>query len=215
MTDDSEPTKQELLNRIEQLENTVATQQQSRSNLKLTRRGLLAAGGVSALGLASVGNVSGQSSGQVGTIGTANDRVDLFVEDLDVSGNTTGVGGGGVVSRTKVRLSSDSSADPVPLDDIIYDPDNAFDTGFNEYQAPSEGVFILNFSYRRSSDASSMQLELGDASVNTENEDSDAIGSATAIQELGNGETITLRNFFNTNLRGFETNTHISITQIA
>jgi hypothetical protein len=110
---DTEPTKQELLDRIEQLEDTVAAQQQSRSNLSLSRRSLLAAGGVGALGLGAIGNVTAQTSGQVGTIGTTNDRVDLFVQDLDVSGTATGISGGVLSSGDSItvhEIESESSA---------------------------------------------------------------------------------------------------------
>jgi hypothetical protein len=79
-----------LESRIETLEDKIARDQQQESNLKVTRRGLLAAGGVGALGLGALGNVSAGSN-QVGIIGTQNDRVDLFAEDIDVSGSAKGV----------------------------------------------------------------------------------------------------------------------------
>jgi len=117
----------ELENRIEQLEATT-------KKMMPTRRDALKFGGAAAIGAAAMSGTASAGSSQVGTIGDANNLVDVEAEDIDVSdtltvqdivvnGTANGpFGGGGVVLE---------SGDTITVEGIRTTTDEAFVTLYN------------------------------------------------------------------------------------
>jgi hypothetical protein len=95
MTDDSDPTKQELLDRVEQLESTVEKMLPSRREaLKLGAAGAASVGGVSLLS-----DSADASTGSAGQIGDPSNRPDLFADTVDAK-NFVGLSAGTALEST-------------------------------------------------------------------------------------------------------------------
>jgi len=108
MTD--EPDRQDLEDRVEQLESTI-------SKMLPSRRDALKLGGAALVGGAAMSGSASAGTQQAGTIGTANDPVDIESEDISnadtvttqdlvVNGTATGpFGGGGILLEAGDSIS--------------------------------------------------------------------------------------------------------------
>jgi hypothetical protein len=101
-----EPDRKQLEDRIDKLEQTVA-------KMLPGRRDALKMGGAAlAGGSLMAGSASAQNSGQVGTIGTDNDRVDVNAEDISaVLTNTERLGNGRLFAGAFDGVDADSRLD--------------------------------------------------------------------------------------------------------
>jgi len=211
------PTKAELHDRVRKLESTVEKLMPSRRDaLKLGAAGIAGAAGLSA-----TTQTADASTGSAGDIGDPNNRPDVFADTVDAN-QLSGVSSGGIKTKTRAFLSSNSSADPIPLDSVSYDPDNNFDTTANEYTVPADGTYLIAFQVRsNSSNNSGARLTVGvkangtklvDTELITENQF--ATVSATDIRELATGDTITLGNVKARFLSSGPENTFLSISRL-
>lgn len=204
--------------KIERLEKRIAELEKRQSRSALSRRSILA-GVLGVGGLAAMGNVSAQQN-QVGTIGTQNKRVDLFADTVDANQLTGSAGF--IKTKTRAFLSSNSSADPVPLDSVTYDPDNNFDTTTHEYTVPATGTYLMTFQGRLEQSVSSgsrlaLQLNKNGNTIVVAELNSDGVLStisATDIRELASGDNIALGNVKNVELFGNEKSTFLTICQL-
>jgi len=211
-----EPTKDDLHERVQQLESTV-------EKLMPSRRDTLRMGVAGLVGAAGVGATSGAataSTGSAGQIGDVNNRPDVFADTVDAN-QLTGVSTGGIKTKTRAFLSSNSSANPVPFDAVTFDPDNNFDTSANEYTVPANGTYLFSFQVRldgiSSGSKASFTLRQNGNDLVLINENSDGgfqTVSATDIRSLSSGDSIDLANKLNRGLIGSETDTYLTVTQL-
>jgi len=153
MTD--EPDRQDLEDRVDQLESTI-------SKMLPSRRDALKLGGAAMVGGAAMSGSASAGTQQAGTIGTENDPVDVESEDINnadtvttqdlvVNGTATGVRQD--LQGARVFLSSNQSitagARPkVQFDSEIYDSGNNFDTSSHAFTCPETGVYSANLQIR-------------------------------------------------------------------
>jgi hypothetical protein len=155
MTDDSDPTKQELLDRVEKLESTVETMLPSRRDaLKLGAAGAASVGGVSLLS-----DSADASTGSAGQIGDAQNRPDVFADTVDLN-SLNGVSAGGALTVTRAFLGTPSDLGQIPFDSISFDPDSNFDTQTGKYIVPESGIYQAHCSARANNDSGDLTLEL-------------------------------------------------------
>jgi len=125
MTD--EPDRQDLEDRVEQLESTI-------SKMLPGRREALKLGGAALVGGAAMSGSASAGTQQAGTIGTANNPVDLNSEDIDsVSVSTERIGderhyagafdGPDADQRLDAALTAASSGDTIYLENAEYSAD--------------------------------------------------------------------------------------------
>jgi hypothetical protein len=217
MTDDSDPSKQELLDRVEQLESTVEKMLPSRRQaLKLGAAGAASVGGVSLLS-----NSADASTGSAGQIGDAQNRPDIFADTLDAN-QLTGISTGGALTRTRVSLSAGSIDTVIPFDTIEYDPDSNYLTNNAEYVAPAAGAYYIHAKVRRSSDPTKLLIDIrkngntiARSEANNQNAGNDSSHSITAVPELDAGDGIRIFNVSSTNLEGNNINTYFEILRLA
>jgi len=210
MTD--EPDTAELENRIEKLEATIEKMMPSRRDA-LKMGGAALAGGSLMAGTASAG------TNQVGTIGSASQPVDLESEDINnadtittkdivVNGTATGPFGSSP-QAVKVTLGSSGAADPIPLDNIVFDTGSNFDLSKNAYVAPENGVYILTISIQlgggttaRSSFRAETQAPRKLCEIDQTFGDDFAVGMGSSVVSLNQNDEITFRNSLGRQLLG-------------
>jgi hypothetical protein len=155
MTNDSDPSKQELLDRVEELESTVEKMLPSRREaLKLGAAGAASVGGVSLL--SDSADASTRSAGQ---IGDAQNRPDVFADTVDLN-SLNGVSAGGALTVTRAFLGTSGSNTQVPFDLISFDPDSNFDTQTGKYIAPESGIYQAHCGARLDGTGGNITLEL-------------------------------------------------------
>jgi len=144
-----EPDRQDLEDRVEQLESTI-------SKMLPGRRDALKLGGAALVGGAAMSGAAsaqpGDQDGEAGVIGTDNSPVDIEasdieVDDLVVNGTATGPFGSGL-QGARVFLSSDQSVSvtntKIQFDSEIYDSDSNFDTTSHNFTCPETGIYAVN-----------------------------------------------------------------------
>jgi hypothetical protein len=142
----------------------------------------------------------------------------LQTTDLDVTGDATGPFS--PITKTRAFLSTSSSADPVPLDAVSYDPDSNFDLNTGSYTVPATGTYVLHGQARVSSGVTgrvdislSRNSKALSKSTITANDNFETL-TATGVRELAAGDRVRLRNTTSTSLRGNESDTFLEIYQI-
>jgi len=215
-TNTDEPTKAELHERVEQLESTV-------EKLMPSRRDALRMGAVGLAGAAGLGAASQSadaSTGSAGDIGDPNNRPDLFADTVDAN-QLSGVSTGGIKTKTRAFLSSDSSASPVPFDAVTFDPDNNFDTSANQYIAPANGTYQIYFQVRLGNVGNGLNANFkltqngNEIAVMEENSDGAfQTASITDIRSLSSGDSIDLINVSKRRVIGAESDTFLTVIQL-
>jgi len=212
-----EPTKAELHDRVEKLESTVAKMMPSRRDaLKLGAAGIAGAAGLSATSQSAEA-----STGSAGQIGDPNNRPDVFADTVDAN-QLTGVSTGGIQTKTRAFVSSNTSADPLPFDSVSYDPDNNFDTTNHEYIVPANGTYQLSVNVRlnfstATGDLAPFNIEINGnvqsrAEYTTEGDFNTT--SVTDIRELESGDFIRITNGGNVTITGSPASTFITIIRL-
>jgi len=146
MSDESD--RQDLEDRVDQLESTIAKMLPGRRDaLKLGGAALV--GGAAMSGAASA--QPGDQDGEAGVIGTDNNPVDIEasdieVDDLVVNGTATGVAQD--LQACRVFLSSDQNIGAgllakIQYDSEVYDAGNNFDTNTHEFTVPKTGMYFV------------------------------------------------------------------------
>jgi len=211
-----EPSKAELHDRVEKLESTVAKMMPSRRDA--LRMG--AAGIAGAAGLSATSQSAEASTGSAGDIGAPNNRPDLFADTVDAN-QLTGVSTGGIKTKTRAFLSTDSSVDPIPFDSVSYDPDNNFNTTTNEYITPADGTYQIAFNTRTKNVASGTRVtfqvqnnggKIMEAEHTTEGNFTSS--SVTDVRQLTSGDVITVENINQVTVLGIQSVTFLSIVQL-
>jgi hypothetical protein len=141
----------------------------------------------------------------------------IVTQDLTVNGSATGVGGG-VKTRTRVFLSSNSTARTIPFDSVSYDPDNNFSTSTFEYTAPESGFFEF-YCCVRGSGTTRVLLALvvnGDrkAEVDYQNPDGGDSLDLRDIRNINAGDTVAIENTANADLQSGDKNSYFIARQI-
>ncbi len=131
-------TSEDQTDRIQQLEKRIEELENKQQLSKYSRRGLLA--GVA--GVAGLGAMSGSGAAASGQVGTANNRVNVFADEIDANNVT------GAVQGCRVFLSSDQTItaggkSQVQFDNVVYDSDGNFDTTSHEWTCPEDGVYAI------------------------------------------------------------------------
>jgi len=149
-TDEPEPTKAELHERVEQLESTVEKLMPSRRDA--LRMG--AAGLAGAAGLSATTQTADASTGSAGQIGDVNNRPDAFLDEANVN-QLTGVSAGADRQGCRVFLSSDQSISQttnakIQFDSEAYDSGNNFDTSSHNWTCPADGLYVVRLQVRLS-----------------------------------------------------------------
>jgi len=141
-----EPERQDLEDRVDQLESTI-------SKMLPGRRDALKLGGAALVGGAAMSGSASAGTSQAGTIGTANDPVDVESEDINnadtvttqdlvVNGTATGVNQG--LQGCRVFLSTPqnlSETAKIEFDSVEYDSDSNFNTNTHNFVCPSTGIY--------------------------------------------------------------------------
>jgi hypothetical protein len=168
---DTEPTKAELIRKVDQLESEQQTLKSQLKRMLPSRRDALKAGAAASVGIGALGVASDtaeSATGSAGTIGSSSDRPDIFADEIDAN-QFTGQAGG-VITKTRMSPSVNNSSDPVDLDSTSYDPDNNFNG--SAYIVPDSGTYQVHAGMRASDNQSGrMQLQLivnGSPEINTE-----------------------------------------------
>jgi hypothetical protein len=221
MTDDSDPTKQELLNRVEQLESTVEKMLPSRREaLKLGAAGAASVGGVSLL--SGGADASTGSAGQIGEPSPSN-RPDIFADTVDAN-QLTGVSTGGALTFTRAVLTSASSADPIPFEvgaTGAFDPDNNFVSVLPGVSAPADGTYQINVHTQRDGDTSNggPRIEKNGQAIAKGNYDPSNGFSARntmVLTQAKSGDNLTVANPSNINYRANSpAETYLEIIRLA
>jgi hypothetical protein len=154
---------------------------------------------------------------QAGTIGTANDPVDVESEDISnadtvttqdlvVNGTATGPFGSDL-QGCRVFLSSDqsfsaNSAPKIQFDSKVYDSGNDFDTSTHNYTCPKDGIYSANLQvgFEGGGSTEVREVSIGDATnqtpnsegVNSRHRQTDAfeIFSASTMNKYSQGDVI-------------------------
>jgi len=173
-----EPDRQDLEDRVEQLEATIA-------KMLPSRRDALKLGGAALVGGAAMSGSASAGTSQAGTIGTANEPVDVESEDINntdtvttqdlvVNGTATGVAQD--LQGSRVFLTSDqsltaSSRHKVTFDSEVYDSDSNFNTTSHNFVCPKTGIYAANAQalFTAGSDGEMRRLMIGNGSSNTPN----------------------------------------------
>jgi hypothetical protein len=210
-------TLEQLKEKNQALEQRVEKLEQRFENPPVSRRAAIA-GGAGLVGLSALSGSASAGSNQVGTIGSSSDRVDIFADDIDAN-QLTGVST--IKTKTRAFLSSNSSADPIPLDAVSFDPDSNFDTSSHEYTVPATGTYLVTFNIRLNvvSIGSSCSFTLrrnGNQVVRSElvAEEQFSTTAATDIGKFSSGDIITLRNDKVRALRGNSHETFLTISRL-
>jgi len=212
-----EPTKAELHDRVRKLESTVEKLMPSRRDA--LRMG--AAGLAGAAGLGAASQSAEASTGSAGDIGDPNNRPDLFADEIDAN-QLSGVTTGGIETKTRVFLSSNATADPIPFDSVSYDPDNNFDTSTHEYIVPATGTYQIALNVRLSgsvSNGTKVSFTLGTnnrslATIKFESTGDFNTNSVTDVQELTSGDSVKVFNGDQVNLSSTPSNTFLSVIRL-
>jgi len=138
-------TSEDQTDRIQQLEKRIEELENKQQLSKVSRRGLL--GGIA--GVAGLGAMSGSGAAASGQVGTANNRVNVFADDIDANSLSGGVKNQGC----RVFLSSDQSigagsSTKIEFDSKEYDSDNNFDTSTHNWTCPEDGLYAVNLHVR-------------------------------------------------------------------
>lgn len=136
----SDMTSEDQTDRIQQLEKRIEELENKQQLSKFSRRGLL--GGIA--GVAGLGAMSGSGAAASGQVGTANNRVNVFADEVDANNVT------GATQGCRVYLSSDQNISAgtrtkVQFDAKVYDSDNNFDTNSHAWTCPQDGIYLVNF----------------------------------------------------------------------
>jgi len=134
MTD--EPDRQELEDRIDELEQTIA-------KMLPSRRDALKLGGAALLGGAAMSGTASAGTSSTGTIGTANDPVDVVLEDASgvdtISGTSIDISDLNSLSGSNVSISG---LDLINGDDLVTSAEN------QDYEVQKDGSDasgVINF----------------------------------------------------------------------
>jgi len=149
------PDRQDLEDRVEQLESTI-------SQMLPSRRDALKLGGAAlVVGAAMTGSASAGTQ-QAGTIGTANNPVDVESEDINnadtvttenlvVNNTATGVAqdlqGARVFSNSNQSIAQNNKT-KVTFDQKLYDNGNNFNTSTHDWTCPETGLYMVNAQIR-------------------------------------------------------------------
>jgi hypothetical protein len=153
MTDTgAEPSKAELIRKVDQLESEQQTLKSQLKKLMPSRRDALKAGAAATVGIGALGVASDtaeSATGSAGTIGSSSDRPDIFADEIDANAFTGQAGGGANLQACRVFLSSDQSisagaAPKVQYDSVVFDSDSNFDTGTHNWTCPETGLYMVN-----------------------------------------------------------------------
>jgi len=158
---------------------------------------------------------------EAGQIGDSSNRPDVFADTVDAN-QLTGVSTGGIKTKTRVFLGSNSSADPIPFNRFSYDPDNNFDTATNEYIVPATGSYQIALNVRLASSVSAgtradFLVKRNSSfidSVETNGTGSQPTTSVTDIRELTSGDSITIENFRGRSVASGQRNTFLTIIRL-
>jgi hypothetical protein len=140
-------------------------------------------------------DVSG-SAGSLSTDEITNSGT-MQTTDLDVTGTATGVG---PITKTRVFMSTRSTASKLPLDKVSYDRDNNFTTTNNEYIVPSDGTYDVEFNILGINVTSRVTIDLKRnnqklvTAETTESESNFPTLSGSDTRELSQGDSIFLEN---------------------
>jgi len=147
-----EPDRQDLEERVEQLESTI-------TKMLPGRRDALKLGGAALVGGAAMSGTASAGDESEGTIGTATDPVDVESEDINnadtvttqdlvVNGTATGPFGSDLqacrVNLTSNQTGSAGSTTKIQFDNKVYDNGNNFDTNTHEWTCPTTGMYYVN-----------------------------------------------------------------------
>jgi len=204
-----EPDRQDLEDRVDQLESTIA-------KMLPSRRDALKLGGATLVGGAAMSGTASAGTQQTGTIGTSGSPVDVESEDINnadtvttkdlvVNGTATGVGRD--LQGCRVFLSADQSISAgnepkIQFDVDVYDSNNNFDTTTHDFTCPETGVYAANLQvqYGGGSLDDSRSIHIGSGSnfapdgdgAANERSDSDANDrmQVTTINKYSQGDTI-------------------------
>jgi hypothetical protein len=221
MTNDSDPSKQELLDRVEQLESTVEKMLPSRRQaLKLGAAGAASVGGVSMLS-----DSADASTGSAGQIGDPQNRPDLFADTVDLN-QLSGVATGGALSGVRAFLSTTSTSSPVPFDTIGFEfgspsGSSLFDTSSHEYVAPADGIYQMNVHVRLDSSGANTRLRVQNSTTSTQlttikenTQTSLATLETQLLVQLSNGDRVRVNNGFNVSLFSGRPSTYIEVIRV-
>jgi hypothetical protein len=141
----------------------------------------------------------------------------VTTQDLDVTGTATGTAEG--FTQTRVFLSADSSADPIPFDGVSFDPDGAFDLSNSAYIAPSSGFYLINLTVRPGS-TSNLNIRItingSDTAIFSDNDSSDTTNTLTDVKQLNQGDSVTVTNLGGGAIKGAsDRNTFVSFVRVA
>jgi len=190
---DDEPKVEQLENRIETLEATIA-------KMLPGRRDALKMGGAALVGGSLMASTASAGTNQVGTIGSASQPVDLETEDINnadtvttkdlvVTDTATGPFGS-ALQGCRVFLSNGQnlaagSLDKIQFDSVEYDSGSNFDTNTHNFVCPSDGIYYakahLNFDGGGNSD-DRLGIVGNSSTTNPEGE-----GSRTRFKDSGSG----------------------------
>jgi len=154
------------------------------------------------------------------TVGSASDRPDLFADEINANQLTGSAGF--IKTKTRAFLGINSSADPIPLDSVTYDPDGNFDTTANEYTVPATGTYQISLNVRLDgTDSSGQRVRFkinvnGSAIIVTEftYQNNFSTTSTVDVRELTSGDSITVENPGNVSVSGSAKNTFLTVLRI-
>jgi len=144
-----EPNRQDLEDRVEQLESTI-------SKMLPSRRDALKLGGAALVGGAAMSGAAsaqpGDDDGEAGVIGTDNAPVDIEASDIEVDDlivNQTATGVAQDLQGCRVFLGSSQNLPAgtrkkIEFDSIVYDSDANFDTSTHNFTCPKTGIYAVN-----------------------------------------------------------------------
>jgi hypothetical protein len=220
MTDnDAEPSKAELIEKVDQLESEQQTLKSQLKRMMPSRRDALKAGAAATVGIGALGVTSDtaeSATGSAGTIGSSSDRPDIFADEINANQLT----GSTPFFKTKTRafLSSPSSADPIPLDSVSYDPDGNFNGP--DYIVPTDGTYQVHFGARVTVNQTgrlTVQLSVNSNSLQSiESRISGKFAStnSSGIFELSANDSVTLSNPRGRSLDGRSDITYLTVIRI-
>jgi hypothetical protein len=226
MTDnDVEPSKAELIERVEQLESEQQTLKSQLKRMLPSRRDALKAGAAGAVGIGALGVASDSAesaTGSAGTIGSSSDRPDIFADEIDANSLTGSATTDGFKSKTRAFVSPGStSTSTVELSNISFDPDNNFSTSTFEYTVPATGTYQIH-AQARSDNSHTGQFSIrvqrnGSTVMTAENfaEGNFPTTHTSGLLELSSGDTVELINRFQSPLIGDRQNTYLTILRLS
>jgi len=202
-----EPDRQDIEDRVDQLEQTIAKMLPSRRDaLKLGGAALV--GGAAMSGAAS--GQPGDQDGEAGVIGTDNSPVDIEasdieVDDLVVNGTATGVAQD--LQGCRVFLSAEQSISAgtptqIEFDDVVYDSASNYDTTNHTFTCPETGLYFanLNVTFKGGGNDEIRRATIGNAStdrpsnegsfVDIRNSDPFDVVQPITINKYAQGDTI-------------------------